>query len=80
MIVRNEAPIIERCLESVMKFIDHWVIVDTGSTDGTQQLIQQVLRNVPGELIEHAKTITVRIEANYNKTAGRVFNARTIKN
>ena len=35
---------------------------------------------LPGELIEHAKTITVRIEANYNKTAGRVFNARTIKN
>jgi len=35
---------------------------------------------LPGELIEHAKTISVRIEANYSKTAGRVFNARTIKN
>lgn len=52
MIVRNEAPIIERCLKSVMKFIDHWVIVDTGSTDGTQQLIRDALRDVPGELIE----------------------------
>ena len=52
MIVRNEASIIERCLNSVLSFIDHWVIVDTGSTDGTQQLIRHCLRNVPGELIE----------------------------
>jgi len=52
MIVRNEAPIIERCLNSVVNLIDHWVIVDTGSTDGTQQIIRRCLRNVPGELIE----------------------------
>src|SRR6478735_7811699 len=52
MIVRNEAAIVERCLNSVVSFIDHWVIVDTGSTDGTQELIQRCLRNVPGELIE----------------------------
>ncbi|MCW3119839.1 MAG: hypothetical protein JWM28_3921 [Chitinophagaceae bacterium] len=35
---------------------------------------------LPGELIEHAQIITVRIEANYDKTAGRIFNARIIKN
>jgi uncharacterized protein len=35
---------------------------------------------LPGELIEHAEKITVRIEANYGKTAGRVFGARVIKN
>jgi len=52
MIVRNEARVIERCLNSVKKFIDHWVIVDTGSADGTQGLIRQCLRNVPGELLE----------------------------
>lgn len=52
MIVRNEARIIERCLNSVIRFIDHWVIVDTGSTDGTQEIIRHRLRNLPGQLIE----------------------------
>lgn len=52
MIVRNEAPIIERCLRSVENFVDHWVIVDTGSTDGTQQIVRQCLRHLPGVLIE----------------------------
>lgn len=40
MIVKNEAHVIERCLASVLPVIDYWVIVDTGSTDGTQQKIQ----------------------------------------
>jgi len=40
MIVRNEAHVIKRCLESVSPWIDTWTIVDTGSTDGTQELIR----------------------------------------
>lgn len=52
MIVKNEAHILKRCLESVKPFIDTWVISDTGSTDGTQALIQEVMRDIPGELIE----------------------------
>jgi len=35
---------------------------------------------LPGELIENKQKITVRIEANYDKTAGRVFGARVVKN
>ena len=38
MIVKNEQPVIRRCLASVKEMIDYWVIVDTGSTDGTQDL------------------------------------------
>ncbi|MGW8788902.1 glycosyltransferase, partial [Heyndrickxia sporothermodurans] len=38
MIVKNEASVIRRCLDSVRPLIDTWVIIDTGSTDGTQDI------------------------------------------
>ena len=52
MIVKNEAPVIRRCLDSVRPVIDSWVIVDTGSTDGTQDIIHAHFKDLPGELIE----------------------------
>lgn len=52
MIVKDEAPVIERCLRSVKPWIDHWVIVDTGSSDGTQELIRKFMADVPGVLHE----------------------------
>ena len=52
MIVKNESHVIERCLRSVLPFITHWVICDTGSEDGTQGKIQEILQNIPGELHE----------------------------
>ncbi|MGW0834772.1 glycosyltransferase [Streptomyces prunicolor] len=52
MIVKNESLVIERCLEAVRPLVDYWVISDTGSTDGTQDLIRKVLDGVPGELHE----------------------------
>ena len=52
MIVKNESRIIERCISSVKHLIDTWCIVDTGSTDGTQDIIKKLLADKPGELIE----------------------------
>lgn len=52
MIVKNETRVIERCLSSVRPFIDTWVIVDTGSSDGTQALIRRLLADLPGQLHE----------------------------
>ncbi|MET0793168.1 MAG: glycosyltransferase [Polyangiaceae bacterium] len=52
MIVKNEASVLARCLDSVIPFIDSWLIVDTGSSDGTQQLIREKMAGIPGELHE----------------------------
>ncbi len=64
MIVKNESKVIHRCLSSVQKFIDYWMIVDTGSTDGTQQAIQKFMKNIPGELHERS---WVNFEHNRNE-------------
>jgi len=50
MMVKNESQVITRALESAIPHIDHWVICDTGSTDGTPELIKECLKNIEGEL------------------------------
>jgi glycosyltransferase involved in cell wall biosynthesis len=52
MIVKDESHVIKRCLQSVKGLIDYWVIVDTGSKDGTQEIIKEYLKEIPGELHE----------------------------
>src|SRR6516164_2589396 len=43
MIVKDEAHVILKCLESVRPLVDYVLVVDTGSTDGTQQIVRDYL-------------------------------------
>src|SRR5438552_11766558 len=54
MIVRNEAHVLERCLDAARPLIDAASLCDTGSQDGTAELAASWLsrRGIPG-LVHH---------------------------
>jgi tetratricopeptide (TPR) repeat protein len=52
MIVKNEAHCIKETLRCMLKYIDYYVISDTGSTDGTENVISKFFdkKNIKGEI------------------------------
>lgn len=54
MIVKDESHVIEETLKNLCEKIsfDYWVVSDTGSSDGTQDIIKNFFKskNIPGEL------------------------------
>lgn len=52
MIVRDESKVIERCLKTVLPYIDSWAITDTGSEDDTMEIIERVMKGTPGKLYQ----------------------------
>lgn len=50
MIVKDEAHVIERCLNSIRPIIHGYSIVDTGSSDNTKEIIRKVLSDIPGKV------------------------------
>jgi len=54
MIVKNESKIIRRCFDSIVDYLDYWIICDTGSTDGTPELIKDYFKekNIDGKLFK----------------------------
>jgi glycosyltransferase involved in cell wall biosynthesis len=51
MIVRNETRTIPRLIESVLPIVSSWLIIDTGSDDGTPELTIKLLGHLPGRLL-----------------------------
>jgi glycosyltransferase involved in cell wall biosynthesis len=49
---KNEEHCIQNTLESVYKYIDYWVVCDTGSTDRTCEIVKTFFeeKGIPGEL------------------------------
>ncbi len=56
MIVRNEAHIISETLDTLTPHIDTWSIVDTGSTDGTQDVVRNHFARVGIEGTLHERS------------------------
>jgi len=54
VIAKDEADALPRCIRSARPLIDRVLVVDTGSTDGTQAAVRNLLReiNLPGEVID----------------------------
>jgi glycosyltransferase involved in cell wall biosynthesis len=66
---KNEEHCIKDTLEGVYKFIDYWVVCDTGSTDRTVEIILEFFseKKIPGELhvdewvgFDHNKTLMMK--------------------
>lgn len=51
MIVKDEAKSIRQIIESVRSQIDHFVIVDTGSTDDTVAIARDALAGIDGKIV-----------------------------
>lgn len=52
MMVKNEVKSLRAAFESVRGAADTALVLDTGSTDGTQALARKLLTEMPGELVE----------------------------
>jgi len=50
MMMKDEFPVLQRCLKSVRPFVDAWCIMDTGSEDQSATLAQLMMEGVPGFL------------------------------
>lgn len=69
MIVKNEEKYIKMCLENAMKLADEAIIVDTGSTDRTKEIINEFQGNI--------KVIDYKWEDDFSKARNISLEAAT---
>jgi len=82
MMVKNEEHNIIRCLRSLVKLFDHQiVIVDTGSTDKTIEMIQKVAEHHPQIDLYHLKDLWLTPEEYFEETEfGKELNFSKTRN
>jgi tetratricopeptide (TPR) repeat protein len=52
IMVKNAGPLFEQVLKDNLPIIDRWTVLDTGSTDGTQDMVRRILGEKKGQLVE----------------------------
>jgi hypothetical protein len=52
MMVKDGAADLPRTLAAAKRYISHWTICDTGSSDDTKKIIRRVLKGIPGRLYD----------------------------
>lgn len=52
MVVKNKKKSMKQCLNAEKDKIDYWILVDSGFSDRTIRIAQQILAGVPGELYQ----------------------------
>jgi glycosyltransferase involved in cell wall biosynthesis/predicted GH43/DUF377 family glycosyl hydrolase len=77
-IVKNEAAIIERCVNSLLPHIDGAVVVDTGSTDNTVDLLQEMFVRA-GKPLEIHQAPFVNFEQARNEALKRARESQHIE-
>jgi glycosyltransferase involved in cell wall biosynthesis len=70
-IIKNESKIIRRLFESIKEFIDYWVIIDTGSTDSTLEILESFKKEIPGEIHQSE---WINFETNRNELLEKTLN------
>ncbi len=65
MIVKDEAHVIKRCLDSVKLLVDHVLVIDTGSSDNTKSEINKWLleNSMTGTILDN-----IWVDFSYNRT------------
>jgi glycosyltransferase involved in cell wall biosynthesis len=52
VMAKNEAHVLARCLASARSMVQTWLVLDTGSTDGTGDVAREAMKDLPGEVVE----------------------------